>query len=64
MTEDLFGSGVSVPRRPHQAPASNAHDEHLTPPWLIQSVGPFDLDPCAPIKRPWPTAKHHYTVVR
>jgi len=24
-------------------------------------MGKFDLDPCSPIKRPWDTAKKHYT---
>lgn len=46
----------------------NSHDriegreEWLTPPELIKALGNFDLDPCAPIKRPWPTAKNHYTI--
>jgi len=34
----------------------------LTPPHIIQSLGNFDLDPCASIDRPWDTAAHHYTV--
>lgn len=37
-------------------------DEWLTPPEIIQSLGHFDLDPCSPIKRPWPTADKHYTI--
>ena len=37
-------------------------DEWLTPPAIIEAVGPFDLDPCAPINRPWDTANKHYTV--
>ena len=37
-------------------------DEWLTPPDLIHGLGEFDLDPCSPIVRPWPTAKTHYTV--
>ena len=36
-------------------------DEWLTPPHIITSLGEFDLDPCAPINRPWDTAKTHYT---
>lgn len=39
-------------------------DIWLTPPALLESVGgstSFDLDPCAPEARPWPTARHHYT---
>lgn len=34
----------------------------LTPPEIIRSLGPFDLDPCAPIGRPWDTAYWHYTI--
>ena len=37
------------------------HDEWLTPPEIIQALGPFDLDPCAPVTRPWQTAATHYT---
>ncbi len=37
-------------------------DEWLTPRFVLDALGPFDLDPCSPIDRPWPTARHHYTV--
>lgn len=37
-------------------------DEWLTPPDLIKELGPFDLDPCAPVIRPWDIAAKHYTV--
>jgi DNA N-6-adenine-methyltransferase Dam len=37
-------------------------DEWLTPPEIIEALGPFDLDPCSPINRPWGTAKKHYTI--
>jgi len=37
-------------------------DEWLTPPWILEALGGFTLDPCAPINRPWPTAKRHYTI--
>lgn len=37
-------------------------DEWLTPPEILHVLGTFDLDPCAPISRPWDTAAHHYTV--
>jgi len=36
--------------------------EWLTPPEIVGALGVFDLDPCAPVKRPWPTAAKHYTV--
>lgn len=45
----------------HQS-ARMQKDEWLTPPEIIKSLGPFDLDPCSPINRPWDTAKRHYTV--
>lgn len=41
---------------------ANGKDEWLTPPEIIKALGAFDLDPCAPIVRPWDTAKHHYSV--
>lgn len=44
----------------HESPVMK-NDEWLTPPELFHDLGPFDLDPCAPIKRPWDTAAKHYT---
>lgn len=38
------------------------NDEWLTPPDIVQSLGEFDLDPCSPINRPWPTAAQHLTI--
>jgi len=35
--------------------------EWLTPPEIIEALGPFDLDPCSPVKRPWDTAELYYT---
>lgn len=40
---------------------NGGHDEWLTPPEIVAALGPFDLDPCAPITRPWATAAMHYT---
>lgn len=40
---------------------TDGHDEWLTPPEIIKALGPFDLDPCSPIVRPWNTARVHYT---
>lgn len=39
------------------------HDEYLTPPTIIESLGVFDLDPCAPSdeRRPWDTALVHFS---
>ena len=41
---------------------TKGHDEWLTPPEIIRSLGTFDLDPCDPINKPWPTASKHYTI--
>lgn len=45
----------------HQS-ANMKNDEWLTPPEILNALGAFDLDPCSPINRPWPTAGAHYTV--
>ena len=34
----------------------------LTPPYVLEALGRFDLDPCSPVNRPWDTAKIHYTI--
>lgn len=58
MTAPLF-AGIGG----HQTPRRTLTDEWLTPRWLLAALGEFDLDPCAPIIRPWPTARQHYTVL-
>ena len=44
--------------------ATNGKEEWLTPPEILDKLGSFDLDPCAPEwhKRPWPTAALHFDV--
>lgn len=49
----------------HQSAAPVTVD-WLTPPWLLEALGGaenFDLDPCAPLTRPWDMARQHYTVL-
>ncbi|MEQ9131149.1 MAG: DNA N-6-adenine-methyltransferase [Salinisphaeraceae bacterium] len=38
-------------------------EEWLTPPYVLDALGPFDLDPCAPVRRPWDMAAEHYTIL-
>lgn len=40
------------------------NDEWLTPPYILNELGEFDLDPCSPEPqlRPWSIAKQHYDV--
>lgn len=37
-------------------------DAWLTPPEILRELAPFDLDPCAHVGQPYPTAGLHYTV--
>jgi len=34
---------------------------HFTPKWILDALGPFDLDPCAGNPRPWNCAAANYT---
>ena len=43
----------------HQS-ARMKNDEWLTPPEIVRALGPFDLDPCSPVARPWDTASQHF----
>ena len=60
---DLFGDtraarrGVSSHER-----SLDGGDQWLTPPEIVSALGSFDLDPCAPIVRPYSTAARHYTI--
>ena len=36
-------------------------DEWYTPQWMIEKLGPFELDPCSPAERPYDTALQHFT---
>jgi hypothetical protein len=44
----------------HQAVVGKSQ-VHLTPRWLIDRLGPFDLDPCAAEPRPWDCAAENWT---
>lgn len=51
------GNGISAHER------TDGGDEWLTPPYILEALGHFDLDPCAPEShnRPWPMADSHFT---
>lgn len=64
-SSDLLGIPSSEEKRigfAHDRDLDNGKEEWLTPPEIIKALGDFDLDPCAPIKRPWEMAKAHYTI--
>lgn len=41
--------------------SANYTESWITPKWLIDRLGPFDLDPCACDPQPWPTAARMVT---
>lgn len=47
----------------HSKAYSGKTNEWLTPPYILKSLGEFDLDPCAPVERPWNTAKQYLTIM-
>ena len=55
MSQELLDIGFAHDR-------TTGKEEWLTPPWILQALGKFDLDPCAPVKRPWEIAKQHFTI--
>lgn len=69
----LIGAPANALRAPRQAPAQpggitppahrrgpSSSDSWITPPWLIDRLGPFDLDPCESNPQPWPCAARSY----
>jgi DNA N-6-adenine-methyltransferase (Dam) len=44
----------------HQATVGKSQ-VHITPRWIIERLGPFDLDPCAADPRPWDCATENWT---
>lgn len=53
-----------MPIGSHHSAAAGT-DVWLTPPDVLAALGgadSFDLDPCAAVNQPWPTARQHYTV--
>jgi hypothetical protein len=44
----------------HQKTVGDSQD-WVTPRWLLDALGPFDLDPCAADPRPWSCAAENYT---
>ena len=62
MSNVTTSSGGHCGMGTHQS-ARMLKDEWLTPPEIISTLGEFDLDPCSPVNRPWPTASNHYTIL-
>lgn len=41
---------------------TTGNETWLTPRWVLDELGHFDLDPCSPMTRPWDAADIHYTI--
>jgi hypothetical protein len=61
---NLVGTAPRLkPNFTHDCDLVYGKEEWLTPPTIIEAFGPFDLDPCAPVTRPWETATNHFTIL-
>jgi hypothetical protein len=45
----------------HTRPNNGRTNDWITPNYILEALGPFDLDPCACDPQPWPTAQRMYT---
>ena len=44
----------------HERQNRGETDDWITPKWIIDELGPFDLDPCESELQPWPCAREAY----
>lgn len=47
---------------PAHTRGKHSTDDWITPKWMIERLGPFDLDPCASEFQPWPCAARNITL--
>jgi len=53
-----MGKGIGGHTRAYRG----ATDDWITPPHIVESLGRFDLDPCACTPQPWPCANKSYNL--
>jgi len=46
----------------HTEPIKGATDSWITPKFIIDALGPFELDPCQCTPQPWNCARCHYLI--
>jgi hypothetical protein len=46
----------------HTKPVGGISDEWITPKWVFEPLGEFDLDPCASPSQPWPIARESFAL--
>lgn len=47
----------------HERPYRGNTNDWLTPKYVLDALGKFDLDPCASLEQPWRTAKRQFTIL-
>lgn len=47
----------------HTLPGRGQTNDWITPKWLLERLGQFDVDPCQSLTQPWPCAERGYTIV-
>lgn len=48
----------------HEKPGEGATNDWITPKWVFDALGEFDLDPCESNNQPWTSAKRGYRLCR
>jgi hypothetical protein len=46
----------------HTLPNQGRTNDWITPQYLLQALGEFDLDPCECLQQPWPCARQGYNI--
>jgi hypothetical protein len=46
----------------HTLPNNGRTNDWITPKYVVDSLGTFDLDPCECLQQPWPCASRSYTI--
>lgn len=54
-----MGNGIGG----HTSPYQGRTNDWITPKFILDALGEFDLDPSISLTQPWPTAKKGYTIV-
>ena len=60
--EETEGEGQMSIAPPCHTRTKQTTNDWITPRWLIEALGQFDLDPCACIPQPWPCAARQFTI--
>ena len=59
-----LGENGNLGNSGHEPHYRGRTEEWLTARFILDALGPFDLDPCTPMNRPWDTARRHFTVAQ